>query len=121
GLGGVVQGTKHGIQKGAEGVQQGAEDVYGKTKQGAEDLGKGTKKAITGDENTSDQDRMKGSQSNTEVQQQQNQTETKSTTQRATGEKNLPKTAGELPLLAFAGAAFLAAAIVRRRRSTSNS
>ena len=119
GVGGVVQGTKHGIQKGAEGVQKGAEDVYGKTKQGAEDVGRGAKKAITGDENTSDQDIQKGSQTNTEVQ--RKGTPTERTTKGVTGEKNLPKTAGELPLLAIVGAACLAAAMARRRRASSNS
>jgi hypothetical protein len=118
-LGGVVQGTKHGVQKGAGAVKQGAEGAAEKTKEGAEAVGHGTKKVITGKENNPQDNRMKPSetqpesqpQSQPESQPQQRSTETKGA---ETGEKNLPKTAGELPFLALAGFLSLAGAGVSR-------
>jgi len=91
---GIIRETEHGIQKGAEGVQKGVEGAVEKGKQGAEAVGKGTKKAITGEENKPSDNRMKPQENPTETQR---------------GE-NLPKTAGELPLLALAGCLALAAA-----------
>jgi hypothetical protein len=105
--GGVVQGTKHGIEKGAGAVGQGVEGAANKTKEGAEAVGQGTKKAITGEENNPDKTRMKS----TEAQTQTESTETKST---ETGKTNLPKTAGELPLLALTGFLALAGAAASR-------
>jgi hypothetical protein len=115
---GIWSGAKHGVEKGAQGVQKGAESV-----------GHETKKVITGqDDQTKTQ-----SQDQTTTQEQQNnarmkggtqggtQTETStSTTEKSergqtkqTGEKEgkpLPRTAGELPLLALAGCLALAGA-----------
>src|SRR6516162_8781472 len=58
-LGGVYQGAKQGVQKGAEEVQKGVETGAEKTKEGAE----ATKNAITGEDqnqqNQQDQNRMK--------------------------------------------------------------
>lgn len=107
----IWHGAKQGVQKGAEGVQKGAESV-----------GHETKKVITGqDDETKTQ-----SQDQTTAQDQENkarmkggtQTETSTTTTeksesgqtKQTEEKPLPRTAGELPLLALAGCLALAGA-----------
>ncbi len=111
-LGGVVQGTKHGIEKGVD-----------KTKEGAEAVGQGTKKLFTDDDNSQDKDqqqypnqtntRMKPAQtqpstSSTETETQQNSTTTMEKGQKQS--KRMPRTAGELPLLALAGCLSLAIA-----------
>ena len=99
-----VGGTlKHGVEKGAGAVQQGVEGAANKTKEGAE----ATKKAITGEENNPDKTRMKSSEGQTQTE----STETKST---ETGKTRLPKTAGELPLLALTGSLALAGAAASR-------
>jgi hypothetical protein len=110
-LGGVVQGTKHGIEKGVD-----------KTKEGAEAVGHGTKKLFT-DDSSQDKDqkqyqkqtntRMKPAQtqpstSSTETQTQRNRTTTMGSGQKQS--KRMPRTAGELPLLALAGCLSLAIA-----------
>lgn len=111
-LGGVVKGTKEGVQKGTHEVQKGAEGVVDKTKQGAEAVGKGTKKVITGKDSSTTQQRMKPeeSQSNT------------STTTTETAKKQMPRTASELPLLALAGCLSMSAAgitlAVRRKKAS---
>jgi hypothetical protein len=117
-LGGAV---KHGVQKG-----------YEKTKEGVQDVEQGTKKAITGEDNDQQQQqqnkeqqqgttRMKPSETpatgSTETETQQ-----KSTTEtEKTGQKHMPKTAGELPLLALAGCLSLAIAGATRRSRRSHS
>ena len=112
-LGGVVQGTKQGIQKGGQGVQKGVETGAEKTKGGAEAVGQAGKKAITGEENNPSEKRMKPG----ETQATTGSTETEGTEK---GQKQMPKTAGELPLLALAGWSALSAAgllrIVRRKK-----
>jgi hypothetical protein len=119
GVGGVVEGAKQGVQKGAGAVEKGAEEGAQKTKEGAEAVGHGVQKAVTGeDQNTSDQ-RMKGSETTPGTQTQG--TETTSTQRTQTGEKNLPKTAGELPLLALLGVLCLTAAVARRKRASNHS
>src|SRR5262249_14459028 len=130
-LGGAVKDVGHGIQKGAE-----------KTKEGAEDVGQGAKRVITGDDQNKDQNTT--TQENTTTTEQQNtttgqrmkpsettpatgstETEQNKTTQtEGTGQKHMPKTAGELPLLALAGSLSLLFAGVtslkaRARRSRS--
>jgi LPXTG-motif cell wall-anchored protein len=114
--GGILGGAKKGVQQGADTVQKGVEKGAHETKEGAEAVGRGTKKAITGEDNNPDQSRMKSeSQSQTES----TQTESTRTQSKATGKRNLPKTAGELPLLALAGCLALAGAAasgLRRRR-----
>ena len=101
---GIVKGTKHGIQKGAGAVEKGAEGAAEKTKEGAQAVGHGAKKAVTGDKNNSSDSRMKSSEP---------QRDTSSTENKPgeTGQKRLPKTAGELPLLALAGFLALAGAV----------
>jgi hypothetical protein len=111
---GIVQGAKHGVQKGAEEVQKGVETGAEKTKEGAEAVGQGTKKAITG-EDTNNENRMKPGES-------QRNTTTSETEGSQTGQKHMPKTAGELPLLALAGALALSVAgvsqAIRRKRTS---
>jgi hypothetical protein len=115
-LGGVVQGAKHGIQKGVE-----------KTKEGAESIGRSTKKVITREHNDQNTNRMKPSEtqpetSTTETQPQQTG-ETERTKQTATEQterreqKRLPKTAGELPLLVLVGCFSLVGAYTVADRS----
>jgi len=102
------------IQKGAEGVQKGVETGVEKTKEGAE----ATKNAITGEDQN--QNRMKPQES------QQNPSATESQPSESgqkteTGQKNMPRTAGELPLLALAGCLALSAAglsrVIRRQKN----
>jgi hypothetical protein len=107
-LGGVVQGTKHGIEKGVD-----------KTKEGAESVGHGTKKLFTGD-SSQDKDQNQYQNQNTRmkpVQRQpattstQTETQQNNTTTTESGQtqgKRMPRTAGELPLLALAGCLSLA-------------
>ena len=97
------------IQKGVQGVQKGVETGVEKTKEGAE----ATKNAITGEDQNTEQNRMKPQESTTETQPSEkgqrnmtSETEQKTT---ETGQKNMPRTAGELPLLALAGCAALSA------------
>jgi hypothetical protein len=126
-LGGAVKDVGHGIQKGAE-----------KTKEGAEDVGQGAKRVITGDDNdqNKDQNTTTTEQQNTTTGQRMKPSETtpetgsteteqnKTTQTEGTGKKHMPKTAGELPLLALAGSLSLLFAGVtslkaRARRSRS--
>jgi len=124
-LGGVAHGVEHGVQKGAQGVQKGVEDTYNKGKE-----------VITGDQDqnqqqteqqqtTPSENRMKGSQAQpgstqteTETNQQgqtdQNQTE-QTTKSQTHGQKEMPRTAGELPLLVLTGLLSLAGARATRR------
>ena len=57
-LGGAVEGVKHGVQKGAE-----------KTKEGAEAVGQGTKKVITGEDQNKEQTTTTTTQQNTTTEQ----------------------------------------------------
>ena len=134
-LGGVARGVQHGVQKG-----------YEKTKEGAEDVGQGTKRVITGEDNDQNKEQSTTTQQNTTTTTDQNpsnqkttrmkpgettpqtgttQTEQSTTTQTEagkTGQKHMPRTAGELPLLALAGCLSLAiagATRLRTRRSRS--
>jgi hypothetical protein len=121
-LGGVVEGTKHGIQKGAHGVQKGVETGAEKTKEGVV----AGKNAVTGQDNTPSENRMKPSQTQpgTTYQTQPGTTSTETTTRSTQSEstetgqtgqqRQMPKTAGELPLLALAGWSALSAAGVLR-------
>lgn len=115
--GGVLKGAKEGVQKGTTEVQKGVEQGVEKTKEGAEAVGQETKKAITGQENQPSENRMKPSQPGSE----ERSTEESSKENKGgeTGQKGLPKTAGELPLLALAGCLALAGAgtlkVVRQR------
>ena len=111
GVGGVMHGAKKGIQKGAGAVQKGAEGAAEKTKEGGEAVGKGVKKSVTGDENK-DTERQKNSEVNPNPQEPRNPSS--KTSQAATADENLPKTAGELPLLGLIGAICLAAVAKRR-------
>ena len=119
-LGGVAHGVQHGVQKGAEGVQKGAEGTYNKGKE-----------AITGENNQdqnqqqteeqkatpSEENRMKSTptQPGTETEQ-QNETDQNTKSQTGeTGQKHMPRTAGELPLLVMTGLLSLAGARATRR------
>jgi hypothetical protein len=129
------------IKKGAEGVQKGVETGAEKTKEGAEAVGHGAKKAITGEDTSTS--RMKSTETNQSTEPSQTTTPSgtdtrsrsttssqstttessstsRNTAQRA-GTKKLPRTAGELPLLALAGVLSLAAAgtsrLLRRVRA----
>jgi len=108
-LGGVVEGTKRVIKKGAEATGKGVETAAEKTKEGAEAVGKGVKKAVTGDD---DNDTRYEYKSRTGTRSSGMTTET--------GPTHLPATAGGLPLLALTGTLALAAAAtstaIRRRR-----
>jgi len=125
--GGILGGAKRGVQQGAGTVQKGVEEGANKTKEGAESVGHETKKVITGEDNNQDTSRMKGTESQPQTESTQTeptqtrsrQTESTQTQSKETGKKNLPKTAGELPLLALAGCLALAGAAasgLRRRR-----
>jgi chromatin remodeling complex protein RSC6 len=133
-LGGAVKDVGHGIQKGAE-----------KTKEGAEDVGHGAKRVITGDDNDQNKQQTTTTQQNTTTEQQnttadQNKTTGQNTTRmkpsetpesssteqstttqttEKTGRKHMPKTAGELPLLALAGCISLAFAGVTSLKTRS--
>ena len=110
-LGGIVK-------KGAKGVQKGVETGAEKTKEGAEAVGHAVKKAVTGDD-TSSSERMKSTETNSTTESQTTTTREKSgaaarTASSAAGEKKLPATAGEFPLLALVGSLALAASGVSR-------
>jgi hypothetical protein len=117
--GGILGGAKKGVQQGAGAVQKGVEEGANKTKEGAEAVGHETKKVITGKDNTQDNSRMKSTESQPQTestqtestQKRSTQTESTQTQQKATGKTNLPKTAGELPVLALAGCLALAGAV----------
>jgi hypothetical protein len=114
----LLEGTKEGIQKGAEGAKKGAETVGEKTKEGAEAVGEGAKDLFTDDDQDTDKDetttdRMKPGEtkpgttkSDTEAQSGQ----TESSASSSAEERELPRTAGELPLLAIVGAMALISA-----------
>ena len=105
---GILHGAKKGIQQGAGAVQQGVEGAANKTKEGAQAVGRGTKKVITGEDDNQDKARMKSSESQSQTE--STQTESTQTQSKETGKRNLPKTAGELPLLGLAGCLALAGA-----------
>jgi hypothetical protein len=116
--GGVLGKAGQGIKKGAQGVQKGVETGVEKTKEGAESVGHETKRAVTGEDNTSADRQKPTTQSRTPSE----TTTTKSTTSKSTtgttegtkGGKRLPRTAGELPLLAVVGSLALAGAVVSK-------
>src|SRR5262245_42714040 len=124
-------GAQGVLEKGAKGVQKRVETGAEKTKGGAEAVGHGAKKAVTG-EDSSSSSQMKETETTPSTKPSQSTmpsgtstrakptTPSQSTTtepgrrsrgseQKAGGEK-LPKTAGELPLLALIGVLSLAAA-----------
>ena len=117
GIGGTV---KHGVEKGAGTVQKGAEGAYDATKKGVEATGRGVKKAVTGED--TDHERVtQGTTGTTGTTGTPATSSTRTRTRasahnraRTGGEKNLPGTAGELPLLALLGASCLAAVGTRR-------
>jgi hypothetical protein len=130
----VLDATKKGIKKGAEGVKKGAETAADKTedaaeatgkgiKKGAETVGKGVKDVFDDDDDNHDTDidhsRMKSSetqsQTGTRTQTQPGAAGSTRTDSRSTHTddhegRNLPATAGELPLLALIGTLALAGA-----------
>src|SRR5262245_994925 len=117
----ILEGAKKGIEKGAEGVKKGAETVGEKTKEGAETVGKGVKNVFTDDDKDTNQDesyRAKpgATQSTAPTGTKPSESTSSSSTERH--EKGLPKTAGELPLLALVGLLALASSgalkVVRR-------
>jgi len=117
---GVLDKAGHAVKKGAQGVQKGVETGVEKTKEGAESVGHETKKVITGKDNTSADRQKPATQSTTPSE----TTTTKSTTRKSTtgtetteetrGGKGMPRTAGDLPLLAVVGSLALAGAGVSR-------
>ena len=119
----ILGGAKRGIQKGAEGVKKGTETVIDKTKEGATAVGKGAKDLVTDDDKDKHQStdtyqyRMKPGETQTNTQTQTQTTGSRSkhagTTNSGTSKtegRHLPKTAGELPLLALVGALAIAGA-----------
>ena len=101
------------LKKGAHGVQKGVETGAEKTQEGVDATGKAIKKGVTGEDTSTSRERMK--QTTPSTQQQKTTTESKKgTTTTEEKEGNLPKTAGELPLLALMGALALGAAGVSR-------
>ena len=108
-LGGVAHGVQHGVQKGAEGVQKGVEGTYNKGKE-----------VITGEDQ--DQNQQQNEQQKTtpseENRMKTNPTQSGTETETQTGEtgqKQMPRTAGELPLLVITGLLSLAGARATRR------
>src|SRR5215471_3916851 len=97
-LGGVAHGVQQGVQTGAEEVQKGAEGTYNKGKEVI--TGEDQNQQQTEEQKTtpSEENRMKTTpaQSGTETETEQNQTD-------ETGQKQMPRTAGELPLLVITG------------------
>jgi hypothetical protein len=120
----VSSNAQNVLQKGAQGVQKGVETGAEKTKEGAEATGHAIKKGVTGEDTSTSTERMKSEQQTTPGTEQQTTPGTRTQTTReskrsttTTGEQkegNLPKTAGELPLLALVGALALGAAGVSR-------
>ena len=119
----ISSNAQNVLQKGAQGVQKGVETGAEKTKEGAEATGHAIKKGVTGEDTSTSTERMKSEQQTTPGTEQQTtpgtRTQTtreskRSTTTTEKNEGNLPKTAGELPLLALVGALALGAAGVSR-------
>lgn len=103
-LGGVTHGVQHGVQKGAEGVQKGVEGTYNKGKE-----------VITGEDQDQNQQQTTPSEENRmKTNPTQSGTETETQTGE-TGQKQMPRTAGELPLLVMTGLLSLAGARATRR------
>ena len=111
--------TKQGVKKGAEEVGEGVKKGAHETKEGVEAVGRGAKRAVTGDKHNEAVEREKG----TEFQTQQPATRPNEARPSQTGkqnmggatrEKGLPRTAGEFPLLALSGAMALAGAALSR-------
>lgn len=100
------------LEKGAQGVKKGVETGVEKTKEG----GQAIKRGVTGEDTSTE--RQKGMEQTTPSTEQQRQTTTteskKGSTTTEKKEGKLPKTAGELPLLALVGALTLGAAGVSR-------
>ena len=115
-LGGVAHGVQHGVQKGAEGVQKGAEGTYNKGKEVITGEDQNQQQTEQQKATPSEENRMKGS-TETEQQNQTEQNQTEQTTKSQTGEKGkqMPRTAGELPLLVITGLLSLAGARATRR------
>jgi hypothetical protein len=127
-LGGVAHGVEHGVQKGAQGVQKGVEGTYNKGKEvvtGEDQNQEQTQQPTEQQQTTPSENRMK-SKGETQTQQyqtqqDQNQTDQNQTNQteksqtRETGQKRMPRTAGELPLLLMTGLLSLAGARATRR------
>jgi len=106
-LGGVAHGVQHGVQKGAEGVQKGAEGTYNKGKE-----------VITGEDQNQQQTEQQKATPSEENRMKTNppQSGTETETQTGeTGQKQMPRTAGELPLLVMTGLLSLAGARATRR------
>ena len=115
-------GAQNVIEKGAQGVKKGVETGAEKTKEGAEAVGKGVKDTFSSDESrqknetqtqTTTEPRQKPSTSESKTKSTTSEQKTKSTTStegKEKGGKEMPATAGELPLLLLAGGMALAAA-----------
>jgi hypothetical protein len=103
-LGGVEHGVQQGVQKGAEGVQKGVEGTYNKGKE-----------VITGEDQDQNQQQTTPNEENRmKTNPTQSGTETETQTGE-TGKKQMPRTAGELPLLVMTGLLSLAGARATRR------
>ena len=122
----ILGGAKKGIQKGAEGVKKGTETVVDKTKEGATAVGKGAKDLVTDDDKDKSkstdtyQYRMKPGETQTQTQTPTGTVGSSGTTSKrpthtgTTRTGHLPKTAGELPLLALVGLLAIASASALR-------
>ena len=126
--GGIIKKGVEGVQKGVDyGVDKTKEGIH-KTKEGAEKAGHEVKKAVTGEETTT---REKGkytteptqttpSQATGERRTGRTTTATTRTERGETGRRRLPKTAGELPLIALLGGLALAASGILRLSRRGN-
>jgi cobalamin biosynthesis Mg chelatase CobN len=130
----VTASAQNVLQKGAQGVQKGVETGVDKTKEGTQATGHAIKKGVTGEDTSTSTERMKSTEQQTTpgTEQQttpstQRQTTTResqrsstTTTEEKKNKEQLPKTAGELPLLGLIGALALGAAgasrVLRRVR-----
>jgi len=116
-------GAQDLIKKGVQGVKKGTETVVDKTKEGAKAVGRGAKDLVT-DSDKSDREKMTPSQTQSTNPSTGTYSTSKSSSRTmpsnsatsgtkkgmSTAHRRLPRTAGELPLLALMGVLSLAAA-----------
>jgi len=128
--GGIIKKGVEGVQKGVDyGVDKTKEGVHA-TKEGAEKAGRGVKKAVTGEETTTrektvgpyttEPTQTTPSQARSERRTGRTTTATTRTERGETGRRRLPKTAGELPLIALLGGLALGASGILRLSRRGN-
>jgi len=114
---GVLKDVQEGVEKGAEDVKKGAETVGEKTKEGAEDVGKGVKDVFTDDDEKAKREKATEATPSHETTAPSRTGNSESSQSSTSDDKDLPRTAGELPLLLLTGLAFLGAGVTRVLRS----